>query len=358
MSRLIVVILTAVVVVGALGVFPAAGVTRASLSDDHIQYAVQETDENETDGNASAIAPGEQLSGVLGVHRAEIEGEVEKRTFGIRIAKAATAKTKANVVKGQLGSIEHRLTQLEQRKQELRQTHKNGSISEGRFRAEMAQLAARTKTVKQLTIEAETQAKNLPRDTLENKGINVTAIQLLKRNAEDLSGPEVAEITRSIAGPDIGAPPGGPPGQAGRPDERGPSAGEAGIDEAERAIDRAERRVNQARERVEQARDRVDQMNGSEDAIEALTDAEKQLQKAEQALQDARAAFDGGNHNEAVELATQAADLATQAERNAQDALTTARQQGRESGQNGNQGQDNGHGDDGGQGSNNDRRRG
>lgn len=41
---------------------------------------------------------------------------------------------------------------------------------------------------------------------LEENGVNVSAIQTLKRNASDMSGPEVAAVAQSIAGPNAGAP--------------------------------------------------------------------------------------------------------------------------------------------------------
>jgi hypothetical protein len=163
------------------------------------------TSENTTDTNATA--PGEQLAGVVGVQEAEIEGEVDERAYGITVAKAATNDSKADVVKAQLDNIEQRLNELDQRKANLTEARDNGNISDGRYRAEMSRLAAETETAKRLTNQSENVSQGLPADLLDAKGINATAIQTLQDRANNLTGPEVADIARSIAGSNVGGPP-------------------------------------------------------------------------------------------------------------------------------------------------------
>jgi len=226
-------------VVASMAAVPATGL---AASGDQATDAYQTDDgttTNETeDGNAS-VAPGERLSGVVGVQEAELEGEVYGRAFGLRVARAATNDSKAGVVGEQVQDLKQRLDGLRERKQELNESRANGSVSEGRYRAEVAELAARTKTVKELANRSENASQGLPAELLESKGINATAIQTLKDRASELSGPQVAKIARSIGGP--GAAPGdrGPgdrPGQAGPPgngSQAGPpeSSGEAGPSE-------------------------------------------------------------------------------------------------------------------------------
>jgi hypothetical protein len=136
-------------------------------------------------------------------------------------------------VKAQLDDIEQRLTELDERKATLTEARENGTISEGRYRAEMSRVAAETETAKRLANQSENVSQGLPADLLESKGINATAIQTLQERANNLTGPEVAEIARSIAGPKVGGPPAdrGPaelpeqPRQGG-PDERPGPGGE------------------------------------------------------------------------------------------------------------------------------------
>ena len=220
-------ILVALALVVGMAAVPIAGLAATGdvLADQH------ENSTENADGNAN-VAPGERLSGVVGVQEAELEGEVDELTFGIRVAQAATNESRADVVADQLADIEQRLNETEQRKQALEQARANGSISEGKYRAEVAELAARTQTAKELTSESANASQGLPADLLESKGINVTAIQTLQERAEQLTGPEVAEIARSIAGnaaPVEAGPPEGVGGDGGPPESDGED-GEAGDD--------------------------------------------------------------------------------------------------------------------------------
>jgi hypothetical protein len=183
-------------------------------------------------GNGS-VAPGAMLSGVVGVGEAEIEGEVTERAFGLRIANAASNASKAGVVGEQFREIRDRLAGLRQEKRDLGQARENGSLSEGQYRARLAALNTKVQSVKRLANRTEDATRGLPDALLREKGVDVTAIRTLKRNASELAGPEVAAIARQIAGPDagksLGRGPGGtgPPGLNGSvgPPDRNESAG-------------------------------------------------------------------------------------------------------------------------------------
>lgn len=148
--------------------------------------------------------PGERLSGVIGVHDAELNGELEERTFGIRVAKAATDEARADVVIERLNATEDRLEELEDRITELRDDRDRGEITQGQYQAQMARIAAERATIERTASQVDTVAGDLPAALLEDKGINATLIQELRTNASQLGGPEVAEIAQRIAGPDTG----------------------------------------------------------------------------------------------------------------------------------------------------------
>ncbi len=216
-------VVLAVLLVTSMVAVPVAGL--AATDETGPAQTDDGTDENKTtDETANAsVAPGERFAGVVGVQEAEIEGEVDERAFGIEVAKAGTNDSqKANAVTAQLGDIEQRLDRLEQRKQELNENREN--MSEGRYRAEMSQVAARLETTKRLANQSETVSRSLPLDVLESKEINVTAIRTLQERASGLSGPDIAEIAREIAGPSVGGPPDdrGPDERPGRGPDRGP----------------------------------------------------------------------------------------------------------------------------------------
>jgi hypothetical protein len=161
-------------------------------------------DGNETGGNDS-VAPGERFAGVLGAQEAEIDGELESRSFGLAVARAASNESKAALIAAEVNETGADLDELEQRREELEHARENGSISEGRYRAEMAELAARADNERRMINESANESAGLPAELLESKGINATAIRTLQDRASNMTGPEVATIARTIAGPGTGA---------------------------------------------------------------------------------------------------------------------------------------------------------
>lgn len=216
--RATVLLVTALLVVGA-----AAPMVAASAADEPAAtgaVAVQDDAANETD-NETAMPPGARLAGVVGVQGAEVEGEVERRAFGLQVAAATSNASKASVVASQAQNLDQRLAELRERKQELDAARDNGTISPSRYRAEMAGLAAQISTLERLTNETAETARKLPAEALAEHNVNVSALERLRTSASNLSGPEVAAIARSIAGPP-GNESTGPPfgnGMAGPPSD-------------------------------------------------------------------------------------------------------------------------------------------
>jgi len=200
MRRTTTALVAVMVVVGSLVAFPMAGLA-AQMTD--TQTERNSSQSNGTESNAT-VSPGEQFAGVVGVQEAELEGEVDSRAYGISVARAVGNDSRAAVVADQLGDIETRLDSLEQRRQDLEAARENGSMSEGQYRARMARLAAEIRTVERLAIRSNETARELPAETLEANGVDATAIRTLRDRAQNLSGPEVAEIARSIAGENAG----------------------------------------------------------------------------------------------------------------------------------------------------------
>lgn len=198
-----------------------------------VSYGAQDTEspDRSTDGNAT-VQPGERLSGVVSVQQAEIEGEVDERTFGVKVARANSNTSKAAVVAEQLASVDRRIAELEERKQHLKEALANGTIGEGEYRAKMAAVAVEIRTTMRLANASERTARGLPATVLAEKGIEVSAIRTLQDRAGNLSGPVVAAIAQSIAGKDVGRSMAGvqmpaaagerPPGQARNGSDVGP----------------------------------------------------------------------------------------------------------------------------------------
>lgn len=182
------------------------------------------TENHNGDGQATETAPGERLAGVVGVQGAELAGELDKRAFGIGLARAETQAAQADVVAAQLDAVEDRLTAIEDRKARLDERREAGEINEGTYRAQVAELSAQTANAKALTDRSASAAEQLPADLLAERGVHTERIRTLRDRASELSGPEVAEIARRIAGSGVGQTPadGRPVEVPERPEQAGP----------------------------------------------------------------------------------------------------------------------------------------
>ena len=220
----------AVLVVAAMAVVavPAAGLAPGGIgaSQDSAGDAT-EVEANGTNAQAAAnasenasVPPGSQLTGIVGVQKAEIEGEIESRGFAIALNRSDNASSRAAVVAKQVTDLNATLERLRERKAELDAARDNGTITEGEYRARIAEVGARIATVQRLANRTENAARNIPEAALRERGVSPDAIGELGRNARNLSGPEVAAVARQIAGPGAGkglgrGPPAnltGPPG--------------------------------------------------------------------------------------------------------------------------------------------------
>lgn len=202
----------------------------ASTGGPNAGTAAQETPVNEGD-----VAPGERMAGVVGAEQAAVEGEVAARAFERRLAVANSSSARADVVGSKVEDLQGRLAELSDRDAELHRAHENGTLSTGEYRARLARLYAEQRALQRLTNRTERVARGLPERALRQQGVNVTTLRTLRSQARNLTGPEVADIARGIAGEGVGRPAGtGPPdvpdnrtgGRSGPPDEdeRGPPA--------------------------------------------------------------------------------------------------------------------------------------
>lgn len=165
------------------------------LASDHGQ-----ADEDDTE----SVAPGERLSGVVGVQDAELQGELSDRTYGIKLANAESPEERADVVDEQFDDVEDRLADLEQRLDDLEDAREDGEISEGQYRAEVATIAAEKATAERTAESAQATAGELPDEVLEDREIDLESIDELRERADELGGEAVAEIAQSIAGDAVG----------------------------------------------------------------------------------------------------------------------------------------------------------
>lgn len=219
MNRLAALLVTATLLV--VGVAGVAALPIPNASGNAVQAQVDASGQN---GTAEQASPGARLSGVVAVQGAEVEGEVERRTFGIRVARANSNATKAGMVADQVEDLRQRRAVIEERRRALVEARQNGSISQARFEAEIATLAVQNGVVRAQLNQSAAVSAGLPDDVLAAKGVNVTAIRTLRDEARDTPTNSIAGIARSIAGNDVG----GGLSAAGNVTVRGPPDGSNG----------------------------------------------------------------------------------------------------------------------------------
>ena len=193
-----------VLAVVALFVTPAAALALPAGDRSQVAQADNET-----------VLPGERLSGVVGVQGAEVDSSVEGRAFGQSVAAAASNESKAAVVAERVDRLETRLTELREQREQLQAARDNGSISDGAYQARTASLAARIEGVQEQLNHSQAVTATLPEQARRGAGLDAGRIETLRSQAHNLSGGEVAEIARSVAGPGVGR--GVPAGQGGGP---------------------------------------------------------------------------------------------------------------------------------------------
>jgi len=190
-----------------------------------------------TAGGANATAPGAQLAGVIGVQQTEVAGEVDNRSFGLRVANADSDDERAAIIAARQAETRDQVATQAQQLADLRAARDAGNLTDSEYRARVAIVAAQAANTERAAGQLNRTASDLPEPVRERNGINVTAIDRLRTEARTLGGPETAEIARGIGGTAARNPlsdsPRGPPAAtpgAGTPGQQrgGQAAGQSG----------------------------------------------------------------------------------------------------------------------------------
>ncbi len=277
-------------------------------------------------------APGERLMGGITAQDAELDSEVDERAFGEAIATAAAAGNTtalADLIEERIEQNEQRYGELQERLATLEAQREDGNLSVGEYRAAIAELEVERKSLARTTAEAADAANGLPAEVLEERGINVTAIELLHANASELGGQEVREIARGIAGPQVGN------ASPERPSTTDRMLNQVTrFDDSNRSIDRAEHWVERSERLTERVTERANLFNDSSggppgevsDSVWSnLDEATTEIELAQAAIEDATAALAEGDEEAALEYAVAAATHAATASEYAQAAAADLR---------------------------------
>lgn len=227
-SLLVGIAVIGVVAVAVAGIAPVAAIAdTGTTAADHGEsdrkdvFDVGDDADAQPENDSTSIRPGEQFAGAVGTQAAEIDGEVASRAFGLRLAAAETDAERAAVLADRIERNERQLDRIADRQAELRDRRDAGELSDGAYAARTARTVAEARAVNWTTEASADAAGNVPEELLAEQGVDADRIRALQGQANELSGPEVAEQAREIGGNRTGAPFGGGHGD-------GPGAGVGG----------------------------------------------------------------------------------------------------------------------------------
>ena len=176
--------------------------------------------------------PGASFAGVVGVQGAEVDNEVANRSLERQFEAARDNDSKASVVAAEGEQLQQRLEALEAEKERLQTAYENGTISKGKYKAQLAVVAADLRAVERRANRTAGVAERLPPEALRESGANASHIRDIAQQANRTGGGAVAEAARDVAGESVGNGLGGPPPHAGPPEDAGGPGGEGPPDGA------------------------------------------------------------------------------------------------------------------------------
>jgi hypothetical protein len=146
------------------------------------------------DGNATDDAPGDRLAGVLGVHGAEVRGELAAGSLDARLAAANDDAARAAVVATETAAVEARLSALERQRAAL----------DGPDDARLADIAAAALALERQVARLDGAAAALPDAALADAGVEPGSLGALGDRAGALADAKALAAAREVAGPDAG----------------------------------------------------------------------------------------------------------------------------------------------------------
>ncbi|WP_128476227.1 DUF7096 domain-containing protein [Halorussus pelagicus] len=193
---------TFLVLLTAVGLALVTGVAVADQSAgptaDGPELPGEETTTNESDGGEAndetndeskttpGLSPGQRLTGAVGAQGASVQGELLNRSLSERLANATTPAQRAQVVADENESLAAYLDALEGVRENITTAWEADDLSEGRYRAALAEFVVRARTVELRANRTARAAEELPESVRETHAINATRIRDLGERAREL----------------------------------------------------------------------------------------------------------------------------------------------------------------------------
>lgn len=193
---------TFVLVFAVVALVGATGAVAATNNGTQPAWPGDGTTTNESNATTT-VSPGQQLAGVVGAQGASLQGELWNRTLTERLANATTPEARAEVIEDEAETLEAYLDGLELARENLTGAWESGELSEGRYRASLAEFVIRAHTVERRANQTARAAERLPPRVREAHDINATSIRTLGERAHELYQFE-GEIGQEVANETLG----------------------------------------------------------------------------------------------------------------------------------------------------------
>jgi hypothetical protein len=154
--------------------------------------------------SSQAPTAGAFLSGAISTQRAQIAGSLSVRTFDVRLAHAATATERAAILAEYHNSTEAKLGALEARRERLRERREAGRLSPGRYRYELAELSADTRSVETVSARGNARIRDLPTSARRAAGLDDAQFTAMHTTATELRTDIERETTPTVGPSGVG----------------------------------------------------------------------------------------------------------------------------------------------------------
>ncbi|WP_049969601.1 DUF7096 domain-containing protein [Haladaptatus cibarius] len=146
-----------------------------------------QTEQNATSSNSTL---GAEVSSFMQVSTSQAKGTVDTGLWVARFNQTQNRSARRALVRHQTEDLETELNALQQRKRSLIEARNSSEISRLQYQARMSELVGDIRSLQH--------AINTTKPRAETVGTRVNRLQRLDRQANNVGGPEVAEVARSL----------------------------------------------------------------------------------------------------------------------------------------------------------------
>ena len=187
---------------------PVNDVRPAEVAERVVTDAARQSAEANNSTNATL---GGDISSFMQSSVAEVSGEVESEMWEAAFNGTQNRSERVELVDRRTRELERELADVRERKQEIIDQHESGALGDTAYRARLSNVVGRIEALRSSINTTTPHAKQVDTD--------VTELQNLSEQTEDLSGPEIAAVARNTSGNGLGAGRNGPPSGVGNASE-------------------------------------------------------------------------------------------------------------------------------------------